>query len=51
MEVGGRPVKFGLGEYALITELNSEPYPDEKVPDNTKLVSTHTSTITASEVS
>ena len=34
-------MKFGLGEYALITGLNCGPYPEEKVPDNTRLVSTH----------
>ena len=37
----GKLVKFGLGEYALITGLNCGPYPEEKVPDNTRLVSTH----------
>ena len=42
-EVVARPMKFGIGEYALITGLNFGPYPEEKVPHNTKLVSTHLS--------
>ena len=34
-------MKFGIGEYALIIRLNFGPYPEEKVPHNTRLVSTH----------
>ena len=40
-QVGGRPVKFGLGEYAFITRLNCGPYPKEIVPDYSRLVSTY----------
>ena len=37
--VGGeKPLKFGIGEYALITRLNCGLSPEEKVHKNTKLV-------------
>ena len=29
-KVGGRPVKFEISEYALITRLNFGPYPEKK---------------------
>ena len=34
---GGKSLKFGIGEYGLITRLSCEPYPEEKVPKNTRL--------------
>ena len=39
-EVGGRPIKFRIGESTLITGLNFESYPKEVTP-RTRLVSTH----------
>ena len=39
--IGGKSVKFGNGEFALITRLNFDPYPDKKVPHSTRLVSTY----------
>ena len=36
--VGGGKLKFGIGEYALITGLNYGPYPEENVSKNTRLV-------------
>ena len=39
-EIGGRSVKFRIGEFALITGLNFGSYP-EKVPHSTRLVSTY----------
>ena len=35
---GGKPLKFGISEYALITRLNCGPYLKEKVPKNIRLV-------------
>ena len=35
---GGKSLKFGIGEYALITRLNCGPHLEENVPKNTRLV-------------
>ena len=39
-EVSGRLMKFGISEYTLISRLNFGSYPKEKVPHNTRLIST-----------
>ena len=39
-EVGGKYLKFGIGEFALITGLNFGAYLDKEVPHSTRLVCT-----------
>ena len=40
-EIGGKFVKFGISEFALIIGLNFGPYPGKEVPHSTMLVSTY----------
>ena len=38
MAVGGGKLKFGIGEFALITGLKSGRYPEKNVPKNPRLI-------------
>ena len=40
-KVGGKYLKFGIGEFALIRRLNFYAYPNKEVPHSTRHVSTY----------